>query len=50
MKRVLVSKNPNKIIISQSAKRLIIDKDDELFENLKELSKNEIIEWFLAGR
>lgn len=50
MKRVLVSKNSNKIIISQSAKRLIIDKDNQLFENLKELSKNEIIEWFLARR
>lgn len=50
MKKVLVSKNSNKIIISQSAKRLIIDKNNELFENLKELSKNEIIEWFLARR
>lgn len=50
MRRVLVSKNSNKIIISQSAKRLVIDKDDELFEGLKELSKNEIIEWFLTRR
>lgn len=50
MKKILVSKGSDKIIISQFAKRLVIDKDEELFEYLKKLSKSEIVEWFLKRR
>ncbi|BAO04903.1 MULTISPECIES: hypothetical protein [Clostridium] len=47
MNKVLVIKNSNSIIISQDGKRLIIDKNNELYNQLKDLEKSEIKEWYL---
>lgn len=47
--KILVVKNEDNIIISKDGKRLIIDKNNELFNTLKPLSKGDIIK-FYEGR
>lgn len=43
---MIVSKNENLITIANNGKKLIIKKEDDIFEALFRLSKEEIIEWF----
>lgn len=50
MSKILVIKNDDCIIISQNGKRLVIDKDNNLFELLKVKNNNEIIKWYLSER
>jgi hypothetical protein len=45
--KILVCKNDNIITISQNGKKLIIDKENILFNQLENLSKEEIKEWYL---
>ena len=45
--KILVCKNSDNIIISQDGKKLIIYNKDILFSKLKDLSKTEIIKWYL---
>lgn len=47
--RILVVKNKDRIIVSKGCKKLIIDKDNELFSKLNSLSKEDIIK-FYEGR
>lgn len=47
---VLVAKMTDKIIISKDGKKLIINKDDLLFDKLNNLTKEEIKKWYLEGR
>ncbi|APR02380.1 TPA: hypothetical protein ACXDAY_002349 [Clostridium botulinum] len=47
MNKILIAQNSNTIIISQKGKRLIIDKNNELYNQLKDLEKSEIEEWYL---
>lgn len=47
--KILVVKNEDKIIISKDCKKLIIDKNNELFDILNPLSKEDIIK-FYEGR
>lgn len=46
MRKILIAKNIDRIVISQDGKKLVIDKDNELFEKLQPLDKREIINWF----
>lgn len=47
--KILVVKNEDNIIISKDGKRLIIDKNNELFNTLKPLSKEDIIKFYEGG-
>lgn len=47
MDKVLVIKQKNLIIISQDGKRFMINKENELFDKIKDLSQEEIKEWYL---
>lgn len=44
---ILVSKNDNLITIVNDGIRLIIDKNNNLFDKLNKKSKEEIINWYL---
>lgn len=44
---ILVSKNDNLITIVNNGTRLIIDKNNNLFDKLNKKSKEEIINWYL---
>lgn len=46
MNKILVCKNSQAIIISQNGKKLILDKNHVLFEQLNKMSKEEIIKWY----
>lgn len=43
---ILICKNDSQIIISNDGKRLIIDKNNPLFDKLLNKNKDEIKEWF----
>lgn len=47
---VLISKNENFITISFDGKKLIIDKNNILFEELNKKSKEEIKKWYLQSK
>lgn len=47
--KILVVKNEDEIIISKDGKKLIIDKNNELFNILNPLSKEDIVK-FYEGR
>ena len=47
--KILVVKNEDNIIISKDGKRLIIDKNNELFNTLNPLSKRRILLNFMRG-
>lgn len=47
---VLVSKNENFITISFDGKKLIINKNNILFEELNKKSKEEIKKWYLQSK
>lgn len=47
MRKILIIKNDEEIMISQNGKKLIIPKDNDLFNELKDKSKEEIQEWFI---
>lgn len=44
---ILVSKNDNLITIVNDGIRLIIDKNNNLFDKLNKKTKEEIIKWYL---
>lgn len=46
MNKILVAKRKDSIIISQDGKKLVVNKDSELFKKLQPLDKQEIINWF----
>ena len=48
--KILVSKRKDIITISCDGKKLIINKDSEFFEELKDLSKKDIIIWYETDR
>lgn len=48
--KILVVKNDNSILISNNGKKLIIDKGNELFNKLKDKSKEEIISWYISRK
>lgn len=45
--KVLVSKNSECIVISKGCKKMRICNEEKLFDELKDLTKEEIIEWYL---
>lgn len=45
MNKILVAKRKDSIIISQNGKKLIVNNDNELFEKLQPLDKQDIIKW-----
>jgi len=47
MDKILIIKNKNEIVISNNGKRLVVDKNNSLFEELKEKTKEEIKNWYL---
>ena len=48
--KILVSKKTDTIVINCDGKKLIIKEDDELFEELKDFSKEEIRIWYKTDR
>jgi len=47
---ILVAKRNDLITISAGSNRLLINKDNELFEKLNKLSKEEIKTWYEINR
>jgi len=50
MGNILVCKNDNAIIIVLDGKKLIIDKDNKLFEQLSKLNKEQIKDWYKSRK
>lgn len=45
--KILITKNDTFIMISNDGKRLVIDEDNKLFNELKDKTKEEIKEWYI---
>ena len=48
--KILIVKNEQAIMISNNGKRLVIDIENKLFEELKSLTKDEILKWYLSRK
>lgn len=45
--KIFVVIRENKIIISYDGKKLVVDKDNNIYKELKSKTKDEIKEWYL---
>lgn len=48
--KILIVKNDDCILISNNGKKLVIDKDNLLFNQLKDKSKEDIQKWFIERK